>query len=216
VIVCVRFSVFQSRLVLPSDCVRIEQHCWQGLDIYTTYIYIYISSPTHTHTHIYIYIYISSRCMYVCMYVCMYNIHAHTTSSKISADKYIRYKLTTICTHIHIHLYTYTYTYICTHIHMHIPTASSLMTEDKKCRPLIFFSEGPNQGTHEPFPIGPNVRKRTDGRTDARPDVRCDSRTDSRSDHSRSDTRSDRGDARCDSRMDAKHDRRGFDDKGSP
>mmetsp|Transcript_5083 Transcript_5083/g.12818 ORF Transcript_5083/g.12818 Transcript_5083/m.12818 type:complete len:827 (-) Transcript_5083:1834-4314(-) len=41
---------------------------------------------------------------------------------------------------------------------------SSLMTEDKKCRPLIFFSEGPNQGTYEPFPVGPNVRRRADGR----------------------------------------------------
>ena len=44
---------------------------------------------------------------------------------------------------------------------------SSLMTEDKKCRPLIFFSEGPNQGTYEPFPVGPNVRRRNDGRRES-------------------------------------------------
>eukprot|EP01100_Stratorugosa_tubuloviscum_P008071 TRINITY_DN3355_c0_g1_i1.p1 TRINITY_DN3355_c0_g1~~TRINITY_DN3355_c0_g1_i1.p1 ORF type:complete len:153 (-),score=47.19 TRINITY_DN3355_c0_g1_i1:47-451(-) len=37
---------------------------------------------------------------------------------------------------------------------------SSLMCEDKKCRPIIFHSEGPNQGEQEPFPIGPNVRPR--------------------------------------------------------
>lgn len=37
---------------------------------------------------------------------------------------------------------------------------SSLMCEDKKCRPMIFHSEGPNIGEPEPFPVGPNVRPR--------------------------------------------------------
>lgn len=37
---------------------------------------------------------------------------------------------------------------------------SSLMCEDKKCRPIIFHSDGPNVGQQEPFPIGPNVRVR--------------------------------------------------------
>eukprot|EP01103_Thecamoeba_quadrilineata_P014435 TRINITY_DN4310_c0_g2_i1.p1 TRINITY_DN4310_c0_g2~~TRINITY_DN4310_c0_g2_i1.p1 ORF type:complete len:831 (+),score=148.37 TRINITY_DN4310_c0_g2_i1:133-2625(+) len=40
---------------------------------------------------------------------------------------------------------------------------SSLMCEDRKCRPIIFHSEGPNQGEVEPFPIGPNVRPRRGG-----------------------------------------------------
>ena len=34
------------------------------------------------------------------------------------------------------------------------------MSEDKKCRPIIFHSEGPNQGEQEPFPVGPNIRTR--------------------------------------------------------
>jgi len=37
---------------------------------------------------------------------------------------------------------------------------SSLMSEDKKCRPIIFHSGGPNMGQQAPFPIGPNVRIR--------------------------------------------------------
>jgi hypothetical protein len=37
---------------------------------------------------------------------------------------------------------------------------SSLMVEDKKCRPMIFFSDGPNMGEPEPFPVGTNVRRR--------------------------------------------------------
>lgn len=37
---------------------------------------------------------------------------------------------------------------------------SSLMCEDRKCRPLLFYSDGPNRGCPEPFPIGTNVRLR--------------------------------------------------------
>jgi hypothetical protein len=37
---------------------------------------------------------------------------------------------------------------------------SSLMSEDKKCRPIIFHSGGPNIGQQAPFPVGPNVRIR--------------------------------------------------------
>jgi len=37
---------------------------------------------------------------------------------------------------------------------------SSLMNEDKRCRPIIFHSEGPNVGDQEPFPVGVNVRTR--------------------------------------------------------
>eukprot|EP01118_Nematostelium_gracile_P011773 TRINITY_DN4235_c0_g1_i4.p1 TRINITY_DN4235_c0_g1~~TRINITY_DN4235_c0_g1_i4.p1 ORF type:complete len:720 (+),score=121.49 TRINITY_DN4235_c0_g1_i4:327-2486(+) len=37
---------------------------------------------------------------------------------------------------------------------------SSLMCEDKKCRPIIFHSIGPNIGEQEPFPVGPNLRRR--------------------------------------------------------
>jgi len=39
---------------------------------------------------------------------------------------------------------------------------SSLMTEDKKCRPIIFYSEGPRMGQQEPFPVGSNVQNRDD------------------------------------------------------
>ncbi len=34
------------------------------------------------------------------------------------------------------------------------------MCEDRKCRPIIFHSEGPHQGEQEPFPIGTNIRMR--------------------------------------------------------
>eukprot|EP00210_Caulerpa_lentillifera_P001764 g1694.t1 len=37
---------------------------------------------------------------------------------------------------------------------------SSLMHEDKKHRPVLFVTEGPNKGELEPFPIGTNVRPR--------------------------------------------------------
>ncbi|CAK8579091.1 unnamed protein product [Lathyrus sativus] len=37
---------------------------------------------------------------------------------------------------------------------------SSLMNEDKRCRPILFQTEGPNAGDMEPFPIGANVRVR--------------------------------------------------------
>mmetsp|Transcript_35597 Transcript_35597/g.100749 ORF Transcript_35597/g.100749 Transcript_35597/m.100749 type:complete len:1014 (-) Transcript_35597:492-3533(-) len=38
---------------------------------------------------------------------------------------------------------------------------SSLMHEDKHCRPIIFASDGVVAGLQEPFPVGPNVRART-------------------------------------------------------
>ncbi|XP_024542769.1 protein MEI2-like 3 isoform X1 [Selaginella moellendorffii] len=42
---------------------------------------------------------------------------------------------------------------------------SSLMNEDKRCRPIIFHSDGPNAGDQEAFPIGDNVRSgRSSGR----------------------------------------------------
>ncbi len=37
---------------------------------------------------------------------------------------------------------------------------SSLMNEDKRCRPMLFISDGPNQGEPEPFPVGPAVKPR--------------------------------------------------------
>ncbi|PKA55279.1 Protein MEI2-like 4 [Apostasia shenzhenica] len=37
---------------------------------------------------------------------------------------------------------------------------SSLMNEDKRCRPILFHSDGPNAGDQEPFPIGTNIRSR--------------------------------------------------------
>ncbi|KAK7291515.1 hypothetical protein RIF29_06722 [Crotalaria pallida] len=37
---------------------------------------------------------------------------------------------------------------------------SSLMNEDKRCRPIIFHTDGPNAGDPEPFPVGANVRVR--------------------------------------------------------
>ncbi|XP_020253576.1 protein MEI2-like 4 isoform X2 [Asparagus officinalis] len=37
---------------------------------------------------------------------------------------------------------------------------SSLMNEDKRCRPILFHSDGPNAGDQEPFPVGTNVRSR--------------------------------------------------------
>ncbi|KAK9090001.1 hypothetical protein Sjap_023178 [Stephania japonica] len=38
---------------------------------------------------------------------------------------------------------------------------SSLMNEDKRCRPILFHSDGPNAGNQEPFPMGINIRSRT-------------------------------------------------------
>lgn len=35
---------------------------------------------------------------------------------------------------------------------------SSLMHEDKRCRPILFHIDGPMAGDQEPFPVGPNVR----------------------------------------------------------
>ncbi|GBF98525.1 hypothetical protein Rsub_11516 [Raphidocelis subcapitata] len=37
---------------------------------------------------------------------------------------------------------------------------SSLMHEDKRCRPVLFVTDGPNVGEQEPFPVGPNCRPR--------------------------------------------------------
>ncbi|KAK7340793.1 hypothetical protein VNO77_21506 [Canavalia gladiata] len=34
---------------------------------------------------------------------------------------------------------------------------SSLMNEDKRCRPILFNTDGPNAGTQVPFPVGVNV-----------------------------------------------------------
>ncbi|KAF5476482.1 hypothetical protein F2P56_003233 [Juglans regia] len=37
---------------------------------------------------------------------------------------------------------------------------SSLMNEDKRCRPILFHTDGPNAGDLEPFPMGANIRSR--------------------------------------------------------
>ncbi|XP_027341264.1 protein MEI2-like 1 isoform X2 [Abrus precatorius] len=37
---------------------------------------------------------------------------------------------------------------------------SSLMNEDKRCRPILFHTDGPNAGDPEPFPMGANIRLR--------------------------------------------------------
>ncbi|XP_052205266.1 protein MEI2-like 4 isoform X2 [Diospyros lotus] len=37
---------------------------------------------------------------------------------------------------------------------------SSLMNEDKRCRPILFNTDGPNAGDQVPFPMGVNVRSR--------------------------------------------------------
>ncbi|CAN1317937.1 Protein MEI2-like 4 [Linum perenne] len=37
---------------------------------------------------------------------------------------------------------------------------SSLMNEDKRCRPILFHTDGPNAGDPEPFPMGTNIRSR--------------------------------------------------------
>ncbi|KAG9144757.1 hypothetical protein Leryth_017237 [Lithospermum erythrorhizon] len=41
------------------------------------------------------------------------------------------------------------------------PENSSLMNEDKRCRPMLFHSDGPNAGDQEPFLMGANVRSRS-------------------------------------------------------
>ncbi|XP_059633443.1 protein MEI2-like 4 isoform X2 [Cornus florida] len=38
---------------------------------------------------------------------------------------------------------------------------SSLMNEDKRCRPILFHTEGPNAGDQVPFPMGVNIRSRS-------------------------------------------------------
>ncbi|RWW77017.1 hypothetical protein BHE74_00014844 [Ensete ventricosum] len=42
---------------------------------------------------------------------------------------------------------------------------SSLMNEDKRCRPILFHTDGPNAGDQEPFPVGTNIRSRSRSRT---------------------------------------------------
>ncbi|KMZ57106.1 Protein MEI2-like 4 [Zostera marina] len=37
---------------------------------------------------------------------------------------------------------------------------SSLLNEDKRCRPILFHSDGPNAGDQEPFPLGMAIRTR--------------------------------------------------------
>ncbi|KAG8365787.1 hypothetical protein BUALT_Bualt17G0008100 [Buddleja alternifolia] len=37
---------------------------------------------------------------------------------------------------------------------------SSLMNEDKRCRPILFHTDGPNAGDQVPFPMGSNIRPR--------------------------------------------------------
>ncbi|GMJ09900.1 hypothetical protein HRI_004659200 [Hibiscus trionum] len=37
---------------------------------------------------------------------------------------------------------------------------SSLMNEDKRCRPILFNTDGPNAGDQVPFPVGVNIRMR--------------------------------------------------------
>ncbi|GAB2289343.1 hypothetical protein Dimus_023648 [Dionaea muscipula] len=37
---------------------------------------------------------------------------------------------------------------------------SSLMNEDKRCRPILFHTHGPNAGDQEPFPMGKHIRTR--------------------------------------------------------
>ncbi|KAK8622417.1 hypothetical protein V6N13_117334 [Hibiscus sabdariffa] len=37
---------------------------------------------------------------------------------------------------------------------------SSLMNEDKRCRPILFNTDGPNAGDQVPFPVGANIRMR--------------------------------------------------------
>ncbi|KAH9615770.1 hypothetical protein KSS87_012345 [Heliosperma pusillum] len=38
---------------------------------------------------------------------------------------------------------------------------SSLMNEDKRCRPILFHTEGPNAGDQEPFPTGTSLRSKS-------------------------------------------------------
>ncbi|GAB4860350.1 hypothetical protein Ancab_035509 [Ancistrocladus abbreviatus] len=37
---------------------------------------------------------------------------------------------------------------------------SSLMNEDKRCRPILFHTDGPNAGDQEPFPMGADIQSR--------------------------------------------------------
>ncbi|BAT83130.1 hypothetical protein VIGAN_04023400 [Vigna angularis var. angularis] len=38
---------------------------------------------------------------------------------------------------------------------------SSLMNEDKRCRPILFNTDGPNAGDQVPFPVGINIRNKS-------------------------------------------------------
>lgn len=40
---------------------------------------------------------------------------------------------------------------------------SSLMNEDKRCRPILFNTDGPNAGDQVPFPVGINIRNKAGG-----------------------------------------------------
>jgi len=46
---------------------------------------------------------------------------------------------------------------------------SSLMTEDKKCRPIIFYSNGPRLGQQEPFPVAASLPRSEDYQFQATP-----------------------------------------------
>ncbi|GKV36321.1 hypothetical protein SLEP1_g44466 [Rubroshorea leprosula] len=37
---------------------------------------------------------------------------------------------------------------------------SSLMNEDKQCRPIFFHTDGSNAGDQEPFPMGTNIQSK--------------------------------------------------------
>lgn len=59
---------------------------------------------------------------------------------------------------------------------------SSLMNEDKRCRPILFHSDGSNAGDQVPFPMGVNVRSRPgrsrssnneDNHQESTPNVAC-------------------------------------------
>ncbi|XP_008459917.1 protein MEI2-like 4 isoform X2 [Cucumis melo] len=51
---------------------------------------------------------------------------------------------------------------------------SSLMNEDKRCRPILFNTDGPNAGDQVPFPMGVNVRTRPGKTRSNTPDENSD------------------------------------------
>eukprot|EP01112_Ceratiomyxa_fruticulosa_P004639 TRINITY_DN15178_c0_g1_i1.p1 TRINITY_DN15178_c0_g1~~TRINITY_DN15178_c0_g1_i1.p1 ORF type:complete len:186 (-),score=28.54 TRINITY_DN15178_c0_g1_i1:130-687(-) len=50
----------------------------------------------------------------------------------------------------------------------HFQNSSLMSYEDKKCRPIIFHSEGPNAGEQKPFPIGASSNATTTSATGIR------------------------------------------------